>query len=84
MINDILINKSYRVRLDKTYFAETENWKHYSKMIFKCVNSAMRPIFNEKVKFVGPVNSARMHCSREKSPMLRLEKKKKKKNETWF
>ena len=26
-----------------------ENWKHCSKIIFKCVNSAMRPIFNEKI-----------------------------------
>ena len=23
--------------------------KYYSKIIFKCVNSTMRPIFNEKV-----------------------------------
>ena len=37
------------IYLDRTYFAETENWKHCSKIIFKCVNSAMRPIFNEKV-----------------------------------
>ena len=26
--------------------AETENWKYCSKIIFKCVNSIMRPIFN--------------------------------------
>ena len=38
-----------RVRLNRIYFAETENWKHCSKIIFKCVNSAMWPIFNEKV-----------------------------------
>ena len=25
-----------------------KNWKHYSKIIFKCVNSTIRPIFNEK------------------------------------
>ena len=46
------------VCLDRTYFAETENWKHfvetenwkhYSKIIFKCVNSAVGSIFNEKV-----------------------------------
>ena len=37
------------VRLDRIYFAETENWKHYSEIIFKCMNSAVRPIFNEKV-----------------------------------
>ena len=37
------------VCLDRTYFAETENWKHCSKIIFKCVNSAVGPIFNEKM-----------------------------------
>ena len=26
-----------------------ENWKHCSKTIFKCVNSTVGPIFNEKV-----------------------------------
>ena len=32
-------------------FAETENWnwKYCSEIIFKCVNSMWRPIFNEKV-----------------------------------
>ena len=38
-----------RVRLDRTYFAETENWKHYNKIIFKCVNNTVRTIFNEKI-----------------------------------
>ena len=40
-----------RVRLDTA-----ENWKlklktekHGSKIIFKCINSTVRPIFNEKV-----------------------------------
>ena len=28
---------------------KTENWKHCNKIIFKCVNSAMGPIFNEKI-----------------------------------
>ena len=28
---------------------KTETEKHCSKIIFKCVNSAVRPIFNEKV-----------------------------------
>ena len=37
----------YGVRLDIGYLAE--NWKYYSKIIFKCMNSAVRPIFNEKV-----------------------------------
>ena len=27
-------------------FAGTENWKHCSKIIFKCVNSTMRPVNN--------------------------------------
>ena len=39
----------YGVCLDRTYFVETENWKHCSKIIFKYVNSIMRLIFNEKV-----------------------------------
>ena len=37
------------VCLDRTYFIETENWKHYSKIIFKYVNSTVELIFNEKV-----------------------------------
>ena len=49
----------YRVRLDTIYFVE--NWKHCSKIIFKCVNSAVRLIF--KLLFfnkvvVGLMNSA--------------------------
>ena len=35
------------VHLDTTYLLKTENWKHCSKIIFKCVNSAIEPIFNE-------------------------------------
>ena len=32
-------------------FAKTENWnwKHYSEIIFKCINSVIGPIFNKKV-----------------------------------
>ena len=37
------------VRLDRIYFAKTENWKHCSKIIFKYVNSIVKPIFNEKI-----------------------------------
>ena len=39
------------VCLDRTYFAETENWnwKHCNEIIFKYVNSAVGSIFNEKV-----------------------------------
>ena len=33
------------IYLDTIYF--TENWKHYNKIIFKCMNSIIRPIFNE-------------------------------------
>ena len=39
------------------------------------------------MKFVGPVNSARMHCSLVKSQNMLLEKKKKKKKkemQTWI
>ena len=42
-----LVNLLHRVCLDRTYFAE--NWKHCSKIILKCVNSIMRPIFSKKV-----------------------------------
>ena len=34
-----------KVCLDTVFFAK--NWKYCSKIIFKCVNSIMRPIFNE-------------------------------------
>ena len=36
---------SIMVYLDIVYFAE--NWKYCSKIIFKCMNSAVIPIFNE-------------------------------------
>ena len=45
----IMLCMILKVRLDRTYFVETKNWKHYSKIIFKCVNSTMGLIFNEKV-----------------------------------
>ena len=38
-----------KVRLNRIYFTEIENWKHCNKIIFKCVNSTVRPIFNEKI-----------------------------------
>ena len=37
----------YKIYLDIAYFAE--NWKYYSKIIFKRVNSSVEPIFNEKI-----------------------------------
>ena len=40
----LLLYTKIRVRLDITYFAE--NCKHCSKIIFKCVNSTVEPIFN--------------------------------------
>ena len=55
---------------------KTENWKHCSKIIFKCVNSAVGPIFNEKIdkknEICGSVNSAQMHCSRTTGQKLWL------------
>ena len=38
---------SLRVYLNRTYFAK--NLKHCNKIIFKCVNSTMKLIFNEKI-----------------------------------
>ena len=46
---------SKRVHIGRVWieliFAETENWnwKHFSEIIFKCVNSAVESIFNKKV-----------------------------------
>ena len=42
---------------------KTENWKHCNKIIFKCVNNVMRPIFNffffQNKVVVGPMNCSR-------------------------
>ena len=37
-------NAFLRICLDTAYFAD--NWKHCSKIIFKCINSTVEPIFN--------------------------------------
>ena len=37
--------KFLKVYLNTAYFAK--NWKYCNKIIFKCVNSAIGPIFNE-------------------------------------
>ena len=50
--------------LDRTYFAETENRKHCSKIIFKYVNNDVGPIFNEKLiknEICRFINSIYMH-----------------------
>ena len=49
------------------------------KIIFKCVNSTVGLIFNEKVvvMFVGSVNSVWVHCLWEKSKFTAKKKKKK-------
>ena len=41
------LTHTLRVCLNIAYFAK--NWKHCSKIIFKYVNSVVKPIFNEKV-----------------------------------
>ena len=40
------LKEIFRIRLDTAYFVKNWNWKHYNKIIFKCVNSIVRPIFN--------------------------------------
>ena len=57
----------FRVCLDTT-----ENWKYCSKIIFKCVNSPVKPIFN----FFFCMNNAG-YCSRAE------KKKKEKKKKGW-
>ena len=54
---------------------KTYCWNHCSKIIFKCVNSIVGPIFNEKVakKWNLWVHEQYiMHCLRQKSQHLRL------------
>ena len=73
----------FRVCLDCAYFCW--NWKHCSEIIFKCVNSAVGPIFNKKLLksvICRTVNSAHMHCSQlTKSTIAGWTKKKEKKRE---
>ena len=64
------------VCLDWTAFAEIENWKHCSKIIFKCVNSIVGLIFNEKVAKKWNL-WVREHCSQKTDQQLRLKRQKK-------
>ena len=50
-----------RIHLDIAYFAE--NWKHCSKIIFKCMNSVMELIFNEKVARKKKVCGSHEQCT---------------------
>ena len=86
--NDYLIKGPFGLNL-LLLKLKTKNWKHCSKIIFKCVNSAVAPIFNI-FKFVNSalqyVNSA---CTVHKQWILSLKvnnhglnKKKKKKEKT--
>ena len=77
-----IFNLEQRVCLDRTYFAETENWKYCSKIIFKCVNNTVGPIFNEKIDKkwslwdLWTVHKCTVH--RKTGQTLRLKKKKRK------
>ena len=67
-----------RVRLDTA-----ENWKYYSKIIFKYVNSVVGLIWKSCwiKRFVGSVNNARDPLEIHNSHRNALSKKKKKKRE---
>ena len=71
------------VCLNITYFVE--NWKHCNKIIFKCVNSTIRPSFKvfffNKV-FSGPVNSIRNSLKKHNLTFenVKCSSQKKKKN----
>ena len=73
--------------MDRIYFAETENWKYCNKIIFKCVNSTVGPIFNEKVteKWCLWVHeqctNALFKVEKSTKPALEEKKKKKEKKE---
>ena len=66
---------------------KNENWKHCSKIIFKCMNSIVRPIFNEKVvekcNLWDPstVHGYTVHCWLSQKVWLKWGKKKKKTRE---
>ena len=70
-------------------FAKIENWnwKHYSEIIFKFVNSAVKPIFNEKViekcnlRDPWTVHGCIVHSWLVNNCGLKQKKKKKKKKE---
>ena len=50
-------------------------WNHCSKIIFKCVNNTVRPIFNEKIAKkwnFWVYEQYMMHCLLQKSQHLRL------------
>ena len=54
---------------------KTYSWNHCSKIIFKCVNSTVGPIFNEKVAKKWNLwvhKQYMMHCLWQKSQHLRL------------
>ena len=78
----VLSTTLMRIRLDTIYFAETENWKHCSKIIFKYVNIAVGPIFNESfVEKRGLWVPWTVHetCWNSVDPLLKKIKKNKKK-----
>ena len=75
-LNSDLRLSTLMVRLNTVYFAE--NWKYYSKIIFKCVNSAVGPIFNKsfvKKKACG----SRKQCTGPTRKLKRMSQKKKNK-----
>ena len=45
---------------------KTENWKHCSKIIFKCVNSIVGPIFNIFLIHEQCINSAKQYMNSAK------------------
>ena len=65
-----------------------KNWKHCSKIIFKCVNSTVRPIFNEKVVekwclwVSWIVEGCTVHAKSQHSRLKRKKKNWKRKHET--
>ena len=76
----------FRVYLDRTYFVETENWKHCSKIILNVWIVLWDPFLMKKwlkSEVCGSVNSALMHCLRENSQKLRLLFMNSSRNTTW-
>ena len=59
---------------------KTENWKHYSKIIFKCMNSIVRPVNSILTVSEQYINSIFCPCIvKSRDIIVHVQEKKKKK-----
>ena len=57
--------------------AETKNWKHCNKIIFKCINSVVRPVNSTWIVreqcFLSPAHDFTAHVQGKKTKKKKLE-----------